>query len=147
MFNIDKNYLLILLGIALIVIEILLGVATGFDFLLIGIICIFSGAVGIAFNSISIALISILVLSVLYIFIGRKFIKQSLSVETKATNTESLLGKIGIVTKKISPHQPGQIKIDGEIWRAESEETIGQNAEVLINSVSGVTLKVTKSRD
>lgn len=141
----DNNYILIILGVVAIIIEVMVGVATGFDLLLIGLIFILSGGLGILTGSFQYALIGVAVLSILYVFVGRRLIKSKLSVATTKTNTEQLVGSTGIVTKKILADKPGQIKVDGEIWRARAKETISEGVEVLIESVSGVTLAVKKN--
>jgi len=140
--SMDKNYILIIVGIGAIVLEILLGAATGFDLLLLGIIFVISGGLGTLLNSFTIALISTIILTLLYILIGRRFIKQKLSIKTKETNVDRLFGKKALVVKKIEPSRPGQVKFEGEVWRAESDKLIVTGQEVIIESVSGVTLKV-----
>jgi len=138
----DINTWLILAGIVAVVVEIMLGASTGFDLLLIGIIAVISGIIGTVFKSSYVAIWSIVILSFLYMIIGRKFIKNKLSIETKSTNVESLLGKKAIVVKPINKHMAGQVKIEGEIWRAESDKEIDKGVEVSVESISGVTLRV-----
>lgn len=139
---IDPNYLLVTLGLILIVIELLLGVATGFDLLLIGVTLIIGGILGLLFYSFSLALIATFVLSLAYIVVGRKFVRGKLAIQTKATNIDRLINQKGVVVKKITSQQPGQVKIEGEIWRAEADGEIGSGESVMIKSVSGVTLQV-----
>lgn len=139
---IDMNTLLIILGIGAIIVELLVGAATGFDLLLIGTFTALGGIVGRATHNVSFAFITIFVLSFLYVFVGRGFIRQKLSIATKSTNIDNLLGKKGIVIRKIVKRRAGQVKIEGEIWRAVSEKDIDEGEEVVIQSVSGVTLKV-----
>lgn len=143
--NFDKNYWLIIGGILLIIIEVILGAATGFDLLLIGVIFIVSGLLGMIIKSFTFSLISIIVLSFFYLIFGRRFVHKKLSIETKSTNVDGLMGKKGLVLKEIGFHKAGQVKVDGEIWRAESDQDIKINTEIIIKGVSGVTLKVTKS--
>ena len=138
----DKNYFLIIIGIGAMVLEILMGAATGFDLLLVGVIFVISGGLGTLLNSFVIALISTIILTLLYLIIGRRFIKQRLSINTKETNVNRLFGKKALVVKKIEVNHPGQVKFEGEIWRAESDKIIATGQEVIIESVSGVTLKV-----
>ena len=142
--RLDNNYYLIIAGFIAIGIEILLGVATGFDLLLIGIIAIISGMLGLFFHSFSTALVLIAILSFIYIVFGRRFVKNQLAIETKKTNVDSIIGSKGIVIKPIESHHPGQVKVEGEIWRAESATDLKIGQEVKIQSVSGVTLKVIK---
>ncbi len=140
--NINQNTILIILGFGAIIIEVLLGAATGFDLLLIGLIFIISGVIGNLTGIFSLALVSIAILSFLYIFIGRTFVKQKLSIKTTAMGVNALMGKTGTVVKKITTNNPGQIKVEGEVWRAESSKSIDEGREVVVQSVSGVTLKV-----
>lgn len=137
-----ESYILIALGIVAIIIELLLGAATGFDLLIIGIVFVVSGVLGVVFHSFFVAMGFVIFLLLLYVFVGRKIVKNTLSIDTKKTNIDSILGKKGVVVKKITPHHPGQVKVEGEIWRAESEDTIDVHREVLIQSVTGITLKV-----
>ncbi|NCO88875.1 hypothetical protein AUK04_00430 [Candidatus Roizmanbacteria bacterium CG2_30_33_16] len=138
----DNNYILIIIGIGAMVLEILMGAVTGFDLLLVGVIFVISGGLGTLLNSFTTALISTIILTLLYLIVGRRFVKQKLSIDTKETNVERLFRKKAVVVKKIEPNHPGQVKFEGEVWRAESNKTIVPEQEVTIESVSGVTLKV-----
>ncbi|OGK26560.1 hypothetical protein A3C28_03570 [Candidatus Roizmanbacteria bacterium RIFCSPHIGHO2_02_FULL_39_9] len=140
--RLDWNNLLIISGLVLIVVEVALGAATGFDLLLIGVIFIVSGGLGILLHSTTYSLVSIAALSFLYLLIGRKFIKKALTIETKSTNVDNVLHRKGLVTKEITAKKAGQVKIEGEIWRANSDKTIDVGKEIVVESVSGVTLKV-----
>ncbi|MCL4375128.1 NfeD family protein [Patescibacteria group bacterium] len=138
----DNNYLLVIGGIVCVIVEILLGAVTGFDLLLIGIILMVSGGLGIMLGSFSTALVATVVLVVVYLIAGRRFIKQKLAIATKETNVDRLIGKKAFVVKKIETGRPGQVKFEGEIWRAESDRSIAVDQGVVIESVSGVTLRV-----
>lgn len=140
--TVDNNYLLVILGIVAIVVEIIIGAATGFDLLIIGVIFILSGGAGVVTANFSVALVSIVILSFLYIFIGRQFIRNKLSIATKKTNTDNLLGMKGVVTKEITSQKAGQVKVDGEVWRAVAHKKIEVGTTIIVNSVSGITLDV-----
>lgn len=138
------NYTLIIAGIAAIIAELFIGVATGFDLMVIGVILILSASIGLIVNSFVVSLIVAILLSVLYVVFGRKFVKQKISIATTATNTDALIGKKGIVVKKITHEHAGQVKVDGEIWRAVAKSTLDEETMVTVQSVSGVTLSVSK---
>ena len=138
----DKNYILIILGILAIVTEILLGVATGFDLFIIGGIFIASGTIGKIINSFEVSMVMVAVFSFIYITVGRAFVKNKLAVATKQTNVDAIIGKRGMVIKKITSQKPGQVKVEGEIWRASADKNIEEGMEIMIESVSGVTLRV-----
>lgn len=69
-------------------------------------------------------------------FIGKK---------TVATNSYSLINKHGIVIQDINPIQGiGQVKINGEIWSAktEDESVIKKDTEIKVLKIDGVKLIV-----
>lgn len=138
----DNNSWLFILGFIAIALELLLGVATGFDLVVIGSIFIIAGGIGMISGSFTVALITIIVLSIVYIAVGRKFIKSKLHIATKTTNVDALIGEEAKVFKTITPDKPGQVKINGEIWRAAAEKEIEEGKTVKIHSVSGVTVHV-----
>lgn len=62
---------------------------------------------------------------------------------TIQTNAYNLVGKVGIVTVDINPLEAtGQVKVDGEIWSAKSEENIRKDVEVEVLKIDGVKLIV-----
>lgn len=60
-----------------------------------------------------------------------------------AMGKEALVGKIGQVVTRLSPR--GKVRVRGEIWNAESDETIEVGEEVIINSVTDLRLKVKRA--
>lgn len=140
--SLDRNSLLVVMGLIAIILEVLLGAPTGFDLLLIGVIFLIGGGMGMLTGNFFSALGLIIFLSFLYIFFGRKVIKDKLNVTTRKTNVDNLIGQKAVVLKAISPDKPGQIKVEGEIWRARADKKIKANAKVTIESISGVTLRV-----
>ena len=68
-----------------------------------------------------------------------KYIAQK---ETIPTNAYSLIGKKGIVIKDIS-NNPGQVKVEGEVWTAVSDVSIKEGSEVEVLKIDGVKLVVT----
>ena len=60
------------------------------------------------------------------------------------TNASALIGKSGIVTREILPHQKGMVDVNGQEWSCVSEDPIliPEGSLVIIESLQGVTLKV-----
>jgi len=91
----------------------------------------------------------LLVASLILLFTLRKY---SLKIFRGKTHndidnyyTDSKIGKTAIVTKKIIPNMPGEIKVMGSFWRATANEAIEEGISVLIEakeSEDGLTLKV-----
>jgi membrane protein implicated in regulation of membrane protease activity len=57
-----------------------------------------------------------------------------------SVGVETLVGKRGVVVSDLWP--AGQVKIDGEIWRARCEGRCEPGTEVVVRSVDGLTLLV-----
>ena len=84
---------------------------------------------------------SVFVISSAILLLATKpFVKKFVDVKPTKTNAFSIIGKKALVTKEINSHSVGQIKINGEVWSAESqnEDTIPVGSEVDILEISGV---------
>ena len=49
------------------------------------------------------------------------------------------------MTEDIDPHKIGTIKVNGEVWKAISNEEISEGEEVEIIGIEGVKLRVKKN--
>jgi membrane protein implicated in regulation of membrane protease activity len=61
------------------------------------------------------------------------------------TGTRKLVGQTGVVTEEITAHNPGRIKIAGEIWSAcpyDDQLTIAPGATVEVFEIRGATVYV-----
>ncbi|MCK5660329.1 MAG: NfeD family protein [Methanosarcinales archaeon] len=134
----------IVMGILLIIVELAIGVSDGFDVALVGTALIAGGLAGAVTGSVSIMLIVAFVICVLWVLVGRGYLQARLRIDEYATNADRALGSIGIVTESISVHEKGKVKIGDEIWLAEADEGIPEGAEIVVESISGVTLGVSK---
>lgn len=79
--------------------------------------------------------------STILIFATKPFIKKFADVKKTNTNVYSIIGKKALVIKTIDPiHSVGQIKLNGEVWTAESEnnEIIEEGSEVEVLEIKGV---------
>jgi len=65
-------------------------------------------------------------------------------IGTHKTNVDSLIEKVGIVTKEISEFEVGHVKVKGQIWSAKSihGETIEEGKKVVVHRIEGVKLFV-----
>ena len=136
----------IYLGLLLIILELILGVSAGFDLLLSGIALLVGGAVLWLTNVFWIAVVTTIVLILAYFAFLRTALRSKLaSTTTKNVNIDKLINAHGIVVKNIRAGRHGQVQIDGEIWRAESTQNLKRGEKIFVNSVEGVTLKVSKN--
>lgn len=142
----DWNWLLVFAGMGMVIIEVLMGAATGFDFALMGACLILGGGAGLLVGSAKIGLLTTAVLGFVYITFLRKYIRSKLTATDKPSNVDAILGRKAIVVEPIAPDKPGQVKVGDELWRAALVEGIRESKSagesVQIESVDGVTLHV-----
>lgn len=140
------NWILVVLGALLILLEVVLGAISGFDFLLIGTAMLVGGFLGLATHSVAVGTATAGVLALLYVFVGRRQIKSRLSRRNTPTNTDAILGREAQVVDIITPERAGRIRIDGEEWRAQaaggSEGVLEVGRTVRVERIDGVTLYV-----
>lgn len=134
----------IITGLLFILAELFVGMQTGFDLVLIGSIVIISGFAGIFSESTTIMLLLASLLSMAYILVGRKKIRQKLTIITKKTNIDKLIGMQGLVVRSITPDTPGLVRLNDEDWRAVSHEVIFEKESFEVVAIEGVSLVVKK---
>ncbi len=82
-----------------------------------------------------------IICSAILIFATKPFVKKFMNTEETKTNAFAIIGKKAIVTKSIdSINNIGQIKVDGQIWSAEGENSINieKGNKVEIVKIAGV---------
>lgn len=82
-----------------------------------------------------------LITSAILILATKTLVKRFINVKNTNTNAFSIIGKKAIVIKEIDPiHSLGQIKLNGEVWSAETEnnEIIKEGSEVEVLQIKGV---------
>jgi len=140
------NWLLIIGGIVCVIVELALGAMTGLDLALIGGSLAIGGGIGFLAGSEKIGLLAAGGLALVYLAIFRTWLKAKLTVKNHPSNIDAIVGRTGVVTKRIALHEPGMVKVGDEVWRAElanaGEAARDLGAEVKVESVEGVTLRV-----
>jgi membrane protein implicated in regulation of membrane protease activity len=143
---VDWNWVLLIVGALLVLIEVSLGGFAGFDLVLIGSAFVIGGAVGLMLQNPVAGFLIASVLCVLYIALGRRWVRDRMAARHTASNVDALVGQKGLVLARIAPHQPGQVKVRDEIWRAvsaaDATAAYEPGAEVTVAGVDGVTLQV-----
>lgn len=137
--------LFIISGMILLFTELVIGLQAGFDLVLIGSILILSGIVGILTGNVTLMLILASVLSIAYIAVGRNMIRQKITVITKKTNIDKLMGSTGLVVRSITPDTAGIVRVNDEDWRATSSQVLYEKDQVKITGLEGVTVHVEKT--
>lgn len=140
------NWLLLIIGIVSVIAEIALGAITGFDLALVGASLTIGGVIGLFASSANVGLISAAILALLYFALLRNWLKKKLHVKDQPSNVDAVVGKSGVVTRRITAREAGCVKVGSEEWRAEllqPEEAAREiGADIKVISIEGVTLKV-----
>jgi len=74
----------------------------------------------------------------------RSLAKKITHPSPQKTNVDALIGQVALVTKAIDADLGGQVRVEGEVWLAQAQENIPENAKVRIVGVSGTKLHVEK---
>ena len=142
------NWILIVGGALMVLAEVVLGGFAGFDLVLLGSSLILGGAVGFALGSFTAGLVTASVLCVVYIAVGRRWVRARLKRPGVQTNTDAIVGLRAMVMQRIADHEPGQVKVRDEVWRARPVTgggPIEAGTEVTVEGVDGVTLMVRRA--
>ena len=133
----------IILAIIFLIGELLTG---GFYLLSIGIGAIAAAVLNYLQFSITAQIIVFILITLVFILISRPLYKKlNKNTVDKKSNTERLIGLKAKVTEDIDPHKIGTIKVNGEVWKAISNEEISEGEEVEIIGIEGVKLRVKKN--
>jgi membrane protein implicated in regulation of membrane protease activity len=140
------NWFLVVGGVICVIVELALGAVTGFDLALVGASLTAGGAVGLLFGSTTVGLLAAAGLALLYLVLFRRWLKARLTVKDHVSNADAVIGKTGVVAKRIACRVAGMVKLGDETWRAELASVDDSAREVgsvvTVQSVEGVTLKV-----
>jgi len=147
--SISWNWMLIISGALLILLEVALGGFAGFDLVLIGSAFMVGGAVGLIFHGFYLGMTVGGILCALYILVGRRWVRSHLDLKGSAgvkSNADAVIGEKALVLARIAPHNPGRVKVRQEEWRAvldpAASGAMEEGAEVVVTGVDGVTLQV-----
>ena len=136
-------YLWLLLVIILSVVEIITVNLVSIWFVISGIVAMIAS---LFTNNIVIQISIFVILGLIFMILTRKIVKKIVPEKVK-TNIDRIIGMQGIVITKIGKNKPGEVKVDGKIWTATSDETINQDEIVKILEINSTKLKVEKIKE
>lgn len=93
-------------------------------------------------DSFLVQLLIFLAVSLILVAATRKVAVEKLKIGQTKTNVDELIGQEAVVVKEIKPHAPGEVKINGKVWRAvsESHQSYKVNEIVTVLRIEGVTI-------
>src|SRR5690349_21159896 len=96
----DRNWLLVVVGAAMIILELSLGGFAGFDLVLVGSTFVLGGIVGLFTGSSVWGYVTALVLGLGYMVVGRRYVRARMKLpRTVHSNVDALIGRQGLVQK------------------------------------------------
>lgn len=118
--------------------------SAGFWFLWLGVAALLV-ALGASLNflvSLESQLLVFAILSTLLIIFTRPLVVKLFKSEDVPTTTEALIGQHGVTLSEINPMKFGQVRLNGEVWTAASDENITEGTRVKVQGIEGVKLLV-----
>jgi membrane protein implicated in regulation of membrane protease activity len=104
------------------------------------------GALGLILHSTNLGLIVGGGLGLLYLLLGRRYVRRKIHIKSTPSNVDAVLGQSGIVVARVAEHEPGRVKVKSEEWLATPAAGVSGPIEpgtiVTVEAVDGVTLKV-----
>ena len=81
-----------------------------------------------------------LALSAVFLFFTRPIAIKKFKTGKEKTNIDSLIGKHALVTKKIAEFDRGEVKLNGQIWSARTEDnsTLEEGTKCEVVKIEGV---------
>ncbi len=142
----DWSWVLIVVGGLSILVEVAFGGFAGFDLVLIGSSFVIGGGIGLAARNPAAGALAAAALCAVYIAVGRRWVRRRMQHRSVASNVDALIGQRALVTVAMAEHQPGQVKVRDEVWRAVPADgahgPFEAGAVVTVQGVDGVTLQV-----
>lgn len=83
-------------------------------------------------------------LGIVLLIVTKPFVKKFLDSRDAKTNFDRIIGMTGIVLKEINDVDNGEVKVDGKIWTAYSDDSLKANDKVKVLEISGSKIKVRK---
>ncbi len=146
-FSIEWLWLIfVVIGLAMVLLELIIGVEAGFDLVFLGSAFILGGLVTWPFHSWILTIIVTSIICVAYVAIGRRYVHRWKASGKSKTNIDAIIGRTGVVLRAITRVNDGLVKVGNERWRARAAEEIKEGEEITVISVSGVTLIVEKTK-
>ena len=95
-------------------------------------------------DSYIIQIVVFIIVSIVSLAGTKAVVKKFKSFRTTPTNSDMVIGKTGVVTKKIENNKYGEVKIFGNVWTAKSKEVLDVDTKIEVLAIEGVKLIVEK---
>ncbi len=96
-------------------------------------------------NTLQLQLLVFALFSIVFVIFTRPLAVKLFKTTDTISNVNALIGQHGISTTALTPLTYGQVKVNGEIWTAVSNQEIELNNRILVIGIDGVKLQVEKA--
>jgi membrane protein implicated in regulation of membrane protease activity len=93
-------------------------------------------------DSLLIQIIVFTIVSALVLLLTKPIVRKLRGTSLEATNSDRVIGKEAVVTKKITKNSYGEVKVLGNYWTACSDEKFDVDDKVIVKGIDGVKLIV-----
>lgn len=90
-----------------------------------------------------------LIVSIILLYFTRPLAEKRLRIGHEKNNIDQMIGKTCLVTETIKPYDPGQVRLDGLVWTAatnDNKEMLEKGELVRIVKIEGVKLIVERAK-
>ncbi len=98
-------------------------------------------------DSLLIQIIVFTIVSAVVLLLTKPIVKKLRKSDIEATNSDMVVGKEAIVTKKITKDNYGEVKVLGKYWTACGNKIIKEDERVIVKGIDGVKLIVEKKEE
>jgi membrane protein implicated in regulation of membrane protease activity len=117
-----------------------------FFFACLGLGALVAGLVVLISSSLWLPWLVFVGISLLSMYFIRPVARNLLRAGNHRTNVDSLIGRTALVVEPVQPPNLGMVRIEGELWRAESTDPLAANETVVVTSITGTRLIVARGR-
>jgi len=104
------NWSLVIASFICVIIELAMGALTGFDLALVGASLAVGGGIGLLTGSAIVGMLAAAGVALIYFAVFRSWLKAKLTVRDQASNGDAVLGKTGVVIRRLGG------SLDAYIW-------------------------------
>lgn len=85
------------------------------------------------------------IFTLVFIVLTRPLVMKFVKSNDTVSNVKALIGQHGMTLTNVSPLHYGQVKVNGEVWTAVSEEDIDDDTRIEVTGIDGVKLRIKKA--
>jgi membrane protein implicated in regulation of membrane protease activity len=139
----DTWVIWVIIAVALLIVE---ATTTAFVAVYFGVAAIVAAVIGLVGGPLVLQIAAFALAAVAGLWLTRPALKRAaMSGPQLRTGVEAMRGRKGVVTKAIAELEPGQVRVDGDIWSARSffdGESLAVGTRVEVVEIKGVTALV-----